>query len=58
MKVQHAKRSDNQAIPCTIVDDGEQPIEVVSGFMRHLHARGFSPNTLAAYAFMWTLDTL
>ena len=51
MKVQHAKRSDHQAISYTIVDDHEQPIEVVSGFMRHLHARGFSPNTLAAYVY-------
>jgi integrase len=51
MKVQHAKRSDNQTVPYTIVDDNEQPIEVVSSFMRHLHARGFSPNTLAAYAY-------
>ena len=30
-------------------DDG-QPIAVVADFLRQLHARGYSPNTLSAYA--------
>ena len=51
MKVQRLKPGNDQAIPLTIVDDHEQPIEVISGFMRHLHARDCSPNTLAAYAY-------
>ncbi|MCI0389807.1 MAG: site-specific integrase [Acidobacteria bacterium] len=32
-------------------DDDERPIPVVSGFLRHLSARGYSPNTLSAYAY-------
>jgi integrase len=31
-------------------DDGT-PVVAVSGFLRHLGARGYSPNTLAAYAY-------
>jgi integrase len=51
MKVQHVTASSTREVSYTIVDDDGQPIEVISGFMRHLHARDFSPNTLAAYAY-------
>src|SRR3989442_21866 len=51
MKVQRVRPSDGHSIPYTIVDDHGQPIEAISGFMRHLHARDCSPNTLAAYAY-------
>src|SRR5260221_1940744 len=34
-----------------LLDDDNQPISIVSGFMRHLRARGCSPNTLSAYAY-------
>jgi integrase len=34
-----------------LLDDDNQPIEIVSAFLRHLHARGYSPNTLSAYAY-------
>ena len=51
MKVQRLKPGHDQAIALTIVDDHDQPIEVISGFLRHLHARDCSPNTLAAYAY-------
>jgi len=34
-----------------LLDDDDRPVAVVSGFMRHLRARGYSPNTLSAYCF-------
>jgi integrase len=34
-----------------LLDDSGQPIPIVSGFLRHLRARGYSPNTLSAYAY-------
>src|SRR5579864_1112212 len=34
-----------------LVDESGQPIPIVSGFLRHLRARGYSPNTLSAYAY-------
>ncbi len=33
-----------------LLDDAGKPVPVVSSFMRHLQARGYSPNTLSAYA--------
>jgi integrase len=48
MRVQ---RSATREVSYVILDDNDQVIEIVSGFMRHLHARGFSPNTQAAYAY-------
>ncbi len=33
-----------------LLDDTGKPIQVVSDFLRHLQARGYSPNTLSAYA--------
>jgi len=51
MKVQRITASSIGAVLYTIVDDDDQPIEVISSFMHHLHARDFSPNTLAAYAY-------
>src|SRR6266567_1189209 len=51
MKVQRVTASDTREVSYTIVDEDGQPIEVISGFMHHLHARDFSPNTLAAYAY-------
>lgn len=48
MRVQ---RSATREVSYVILDDNDQEIEVVSGFMRHLHVRGFSPNTQAAYAY-------
>ncbi len=34
-----------------VVDDDGVPVEVISGFLRHLAARGYSPNTVASYAY-------
>src|SRR2546426_9276105 len=44
-------RADDHAVTFELLDDADQPIVVVSGFMRHLRARGCSPNTLSAYCF-------
>jgi len=41
-----------------LIDDAGKSVAVVSGFLRHLAARGCSPNTLTAYAYdlrhLWT----
>jgi len=42
---------DPNHISVELLDDRDQPIPVVSGFLRHLRARGCSPNTLCAYAY-------
>ena len=34
-----------------LIDESGQPIAIVSGFLRHLRTRGYSPNTLSAYAY-------
>jgi site-specific recombinase XerD len=34
-----------------LLDDVDQPIPIVTGFLQHLAARGYSPNTLSAYAY-------
>ncbi len=51
MRVQRIQRESLPGISYILLDDKEQPIQVVSGFLSHLHARGFSPNTQAAYAY-------
>lgn len=51
MKVQRMKQDDRSEVSYQLLDGNDQPIEAVSGFMRHLHARDFSPNTQAAYAY-------
>jgi integrase len=51
MRVHRIQVSHENAITFELLDETGQPIEAVSGFMRHLRARGCSPNTLSAYAF-------
>ena len=51
MRVHRIQREPADDLSYILLDDEEQPIQVVSGFMSHLHARGFSPNTQAAYAY-------
>ncbi len=51
MKVQQIKGGDHGDVSYRLLDAANQPIEAVSDFMRHLQARGFSPNTQAAYAY-------
>ena len=50
MRVQRLQTSA-QDITFELLDEHEQPIPIASGFMRHLRARGCSPNTLSAYAY-------
>ncbi len=52
MRVQRVQLTNEHDVSFELLDDDNQPILIVSGFMRHLHARGCSPNTLSAYAVM------
>lgn len=51
MQVRRLQGGPDHTISFELLDDDQQPIQVVSGFLRHLSARGYSPNTLAAYAY-------
>src|SRR5947209_7618210 len=51
MRVRRIPLSNEHDIAFELLDDDDQPIAVVSGFMRHLGTRGCSPNTLAAYIY-------
>src|SRR5258707_10531021 len=51
MRVHRVQTSSNHDVTFELVDDDDRPVAVVSGFMRHLRARGFSPNTLSAYCY-------
>jgi integrase len=51
MRVRRIQLENEHDLSFELLDDDDQPIPVVSGFMRHLSARGCSPNTLSAYAY-------
>src|SRR6266446_3358840 len=51
MRVHRVQTTSNHDVTFELLDDDDRPIAVVSGFMRHLRARGYSPNTLSAYAY-------
>jgi integrase len=51
MHVQRVQLGRSNEISFELLDDDGSPIEVVSGFMRHLRARGYSPHTLSAYIY-------
>lgn len=51
MRVHRIQLSHANDLTFELLDDTGQPIEAVSGFMRHLRARGCSPNTLSAYVY-------
>src|SRR5258706_10728073 len=51
MRVRRVQLNHKNDITFELLDEHDQPIPTVSGFMRHLRARGCSPNTLSAYAF-------
>lgn len=51
MRVQRIQLTNEHDFSFELLDDDNQCIPIVSGFMSHLHARGFSPNTQAAYAY-------
>src|SRR2546422_9483541 len=51
MRVHRIQLSHENDISFELLDENDQPIPVVSGFMRQLRARGYSPNTLSAYIY-------
>ena len=51
MRVHRIQLSHENDLTFELLDDTGQPIEAVSGFMRHLRARGCSPKTLSAYVY-------
>jgi integrase len=51
MRVRRVPLGRSNEISFELLDDEGAPIEVVSGFMRHLRARGYSPHTLSAYIY-------
>ncbi len=48
MRVRKVCRGEEVSID--LLDDEGEPVEAVAGFLRQLRARGYSPNTLSAYA--------
>ncbi len=48
--MQGTKVHDESGIQFELLDDEGTPIPEAEGFLRHLRARGCSPNTLSAYA--------
>ncbi len=58
MRVQRCSPPSQEGLPVVLLDDANQPITLVSAFLRHLSARDYSPNTLVAYAYdllhFWT----
>jgi integrase len=51
MRVQRTHLSESNEPFFELIDESGQPIPVVSSFLRHLRTRGYSPNTLSAYAY-------
>src|SRR2546427_10463974 len=51
MRVHHIRRDTIHDETFELLDDDSQAVPEVSGFLRHLRARGCSPNTLSAYVF-------
>lgn len=51
MRVHHGPPDSPDRPPVELLDDDDHPIIVVSAFLRQLMARGYSPNTIAAYAY-------
>ena len=49
MRVRHVQASGGVSVE--LLDDADQPLVVVSQFLHHLSARGYSPNTISAYAY-------
>ena len=49
MRVQRCQSGDSSSVE--LPDDAGNAVVVVSGFLRHLTARGCSPNTIIAYAY-------
>lgn len=50
MRVLQQRRADGSTV-VELLDEGGDPVEVVSGFLLFLRARDYSPNTLVSYAY-------
>ncbi len=51
MRIRRLPPASPGGLTVELLDDDEQPIAVVSAFLRQLTARGYSPNTVTAYAY-------
>ncbi len=51
MRVHRIRKGSDHDETFELLDDDDQPIPVVAGFLRQLRARGCSPNTLSAYSY-------
>src|SRR2546429_5065157 len=51
MRVHRTHLSESHEAFFELVDENEQPIPIVSSFLHHLRSRGYSPNTISAYAY-------
>jgi len=51
MRVRHVPLDLPTTVPVELLDDEDTPIPIVSAFLQHLQARGYSPHTLRAYAY-------
>src|SRR5438128_286439 len=51
MRIQRIQQGNLNQIAFELLDDDGQAIPAVAGFLRHLRARGCSPNTLSGYAY-------
>src|SRR5260221_4279318 len=51
MRVHHIRKDNDHDETFELLDDDGQAIPVLAGLLRHLGARGCSPNTLSAYAY-------
>src|SRR5689334_3076073 len=51
MQVERVPNSSGNGCSYALLNEVGQPIASVSGFLRHLEARNYSPNTLAAYTY-------
>lgn len=50
MRVRGVPSQAGGQVSFELLDDADQPIPIVTSFLQHLAARGYSPNTLSAYA--------
>src|SRR5260370_40264523 len=54
MRVYRVPSDSANDLAFELLDDADQPIAVVSQFLHHLRALGYSPNPLSAYAYdLW-----
>src|SRR6266545_1473290 len=50
MRVVRLRDQVSHSVSFALLDDAGRPVPAIAGFLGHLGARGYSPNTLSAYA--------